>query len=126
VLIHSQVGEKGLDPCDTHFIGVALVVEQNVTCDPVDAGLLVADGIVLEPDGLADLFSSFLGRCSMGTLLRVDWEGVLLYNIHSKDIAKKRHNPGSACYAIPAWFAVGVDPQWGIGGAVRRTCLPER
>ena len=69
VLLHSQVGEKGFDFGAAHFVGMALVMEQDEAGDPPDVGLFGADGVVLETDGVTDtstelsagLIEEFLG-----------------------------------------------------------------
>jgi len=55
------VGQESLDLWRPHFAGVALVVEQDVARDPADVGLFGADGIVLQPDGVADPVEQFFG-----------------------------------------------------------------
>jgi len=42
------MGEKFLNFMCTHFLGVALMVEENVKFDPGNVGVLSPDGIVLE------------------------------------------------------------------------------
>jgi len=39
VLLHGQVGEKGLNFRDSHLLWVSLAVEQDVALDPVHVGL---------------------------------------------------------------------------------------
>ena len=55
IFVHGQVGEKGFDFGGAHVVGMALVMEQDETCDPADVGLLGADGVVLEAQGVADM-----------------------------------------------------------------------
>jgi hypothetical protein len=52
MLIHGEVSEEGFDFGGAHFAGVALVVEADEACDPVDVGLLSAGRVVLKTDGL--------------------------------------------------------------------------
>ena len=61
VALHGQMGEEGFHLCGAHVLGVALVVEKDVAFDPVDVGLLGADGVVLQADDVANLIEQFLG-----------------------------------------------------------------
>jgi len=54
VPVHGQVGEKGLDFGRAHVIGVALVMEQDVTPDPVQVSGFGANGVMFEADGVVD------------------------------------------------------------------------
>ena len=46
ILVHGQVGEKGLDFWCAHLSRVADVVEVDVALDPVDVGFFGANGAV--------------------------------------------------------------------------------
>jgi hypothetical protein len=41
VVFDGEMGEKGFDFWNAHFLGVALVVEQNVAMDLLDVGLFL-------------------------------------------------------------------------------------
>jgi len=56
VLLHGQVGQKGLDFPAAHLLRVSFVVEQNVPLDPVHVSLFGANRVVLDPDDVADTF----------------------------------------------------------------------
>lgn len=65
-LVYSQVGEEGFDLRCTHVPGMAFVVEEDETLDPVNVGLFCALGIVLTADGVGDLFQQLLGTLGHG------------------------------------------------------------
>jgi len=48
------VREESVDLRLTHLLGVALVVEEDVTADPPDVGLFGAQAVVAGADGDAD------------------------------------------------------------------------
>jgi hypothetical protein len=76
VCLDGQVGQECFHLGGAHFDRVAHVVEKDVAFDPANVGLLGADGVVLETDGVADLSSSFFGRfSSTSCLLRFDKNG---------------------------------------------------
>jgi len=54
VLVHGQVSEEGLDFRHSHFLRMAFAVEQDEAGGPAGVGLLGADGVVLEADGVTD------------------------------------------------------------------------
>ena len=54
-----QVGDEGLDFLRAHVFGVALVVEENVTRDPVFVCFFGAGGVMFNADGVADLIEEF-------------------------------------------------------------------
>lgn len=47
ILVHGQVGEKGLNFRGIHLFGMSFVVEQDVAFDPPDISLLGVNGVVL-------------------------------------------------------------------------------
>ena len=49
VFIDGKVSEKFGDLAFTHFVWMALVVKQDVAANPIDVGLLGADGIMFHP-----------------------------------------------------------------------------
>jgi hypothetical protein len=55
------MGQECLYFGGAHFGRVAHVVEKDVAFDPANVGLLGANGLVLEADGVADLVQQFLG-----------------------------------------------------------------
>jgi hypothetical protein len=61
VLIDSQMGQKSLDLGSAHVGGMALVMEQDIACDPADVGLLRTDRVVLEADRITDLVEQPFG-----------------------------------------------------------------
>ena len=65
VFIHGQVGEEGFDFGVAHRFGVAFVVEQDVSFDPLGVGLFGADGVLFISDGVTDLVEQFFSAvCS--------------------------------------------------------------
>ena len=67
--IHSRLalGEVLLNLRSAHLSGVALIMEEDEVLDPVDVGLLSANGIVLETDGILNLIEQFLSHFSSST-----------------------------------------------------------
>ena len=69
LLIHGQVGQKGLDPSTSsghrfrsaHVLGVSFVVVENVAFDPADVSFFGADRVVLEPDRVVDSIKELFG-----------------------------------------------------------------
>lgn len=55
------VGQEGFDLSSAHLMRVPDVVEKDVALNPVDVGLLCADGIVFEADGASDSIEQFQG-----------------------------------------------------------------
>ena len=62
VALDGQVGEERLDLRAAHIFGVALAVEQDEAPDPIDVGLLGADGVVLDANRVAHLIEQLLFR----------------------------------------------------------------
>jgi hypothetical protein len=56
ISLHGQVGEKGLHFQCAHLGRMAHVMEVDVAFDPVEVGLLGADGVVSQADGVANTF----------------------------------------------------------------------
>jgi len=54
--------EKSLNLVLSHIFRVALVMEQNISLDPGDVGILSADGIVFEAKPIPDLLQELLWR----------------------------------------------------------------
>ena len=82
-LLDSQVGEEGFDLGAAHFPRMAFVVEEDVAFDPVNIGLLGADGVVFAPDGLTDLVKELLGAfLHYASRIAVDSERLVLYNFY--------------------------------------------
>jgi hypothetical protein len=64
-----EVGDEGLDFGDAHVFGMAFIVEEDVAANPVYVGLFGAVGVMLDANGVADLFEEFFGlggRCAWG------------------------------------------------------------
>lgn len=55
ILVRGKVGQERRCLTSAHFAGMALVVEEDVALDPVDAGLVGAVGVVFQADGVARL-----------------------------------------------------------------------
>lgn len=55
VLLGGEVGEEILNFCDAHLCGVAFVVVEDESFDPVFVGLFGAVGVVFEAQGVGDL-----------------------------------------------------------------------
>ena len=56
------MGEKGFDFRDPYLLGMPLVMEEDVALDSVYVGLLGANGVDFEPDGLTHLVKQLFGR----------------------------------------------------------------
>lgn len=48
-------------PPGAHLVGVASVMEENETLDPLEVSVFGADGVVFEVDGIAHPIQQFLG-----------------------------------------------------------------
>ena len=72
-----KVGDECLNFFNAHVFGMAFFVEEDVAANPVHVGLFGALGVVLDADGVADLFEEFssfwgfLRRCG-GWILHID------------------------------------------------------
>jgi hypothetical protein len=47
---NGEMAEEGFNLGDAHFLGVALVMKQNVTTEPLDVGIFCTIGVMLETD----------------------------------------------------------------------------
>ena len=56
-----QVGQECFYFGSAHFGRMTHAVEKDVALDPVDVGLLGADRVMLEADGVANLIQKFFG-----------------------------------------------------------------
>lgn len=61
VLVDGEIGQEGLHLGGPHVLGMALVVEEDETLDPVGVGLAGARRVVHEADGVIHLFEQLLG-----------------------------------------------------------------
>jgi hypothetical protein len=66
VALDGEVGEEGFDLSSAEFSGMAgavgCLVEANELLGPTDVAVLRAEGVVLDPDLLADLVEELHGR----------------------------------------------------------------
>ncbi len=58
------MGEERFYLWGAHILRVAFVVEEDEALDPVDVGLLGADGVVLAADGVSNLIEQLLSHFS--------------------------------------------------------------
>ena len=63
MLIDRSVREEFLDFAAPHLVWMPLVVKQDIAPPPVDVSFFRPNGIVLQPDFLADRVKEFLGAC---------------------------------------------------------------
>jgi len=81
VFIDGEVGEEGFDFGAAHFVGVALVVEQDEASDPIHVSVFGADGVVFEAQGVADTSTSSVQAWSSSFLgLGSIWVPLVLTN----------------------------------------------
>ena len=59
VLVQRQIGKECLNFGSTHFTGMTLLVEKDVTLDPSDVGVLGMDGVMFDAEDFADLVEEF-------------------------------------------------------------------
>ena len=80
MLLNGKVGEEGADFGHTHLAGMAFIVEENETFDPLNVALFGAVGIMLDTQGLAYLVEKFfLWRHRLPHNI-IDFLYVLFYN----------------------------------------------
>ena len=70
------MGDEVLNLFYAHFFGMAFIVKEDVTLDPVDVGFFGAKRIVFDAQNVADLFKKFAGR-----FFHVDLPCLYAYNL---------------------------------------------
>lgn len=55
MLVDGQVGQESLNFRAAHLFGVAFVMEEDVTFDPVEISGFGMERVMFEPEGFADL-----------------------------------------------------------------------
>ena len=78
LLLHREVRQKGLDVRGSHVLGMALIVEENVSFDPGDIGLLCMKRVMLQADGIAHVVKP------------VSWDGVPWLTPHTTAVYSNR------------------------------------
>lgn len=58
-LVDGKMGQESFNFGRAHVLGVALFVKEYVTLDPVDIGILGADGVMLAPQGVTHAIEQF-------------------------------------------------------------------
>jgi hypothetical protein len=68
------MGEKCFNLRNAHVLGMAFVVEKDMTTNPLDVGLFGAIGVVLETNEFANLVKQFLGSGFHGGFIEKNHE----------------------------------------------------
>jgi hypothetical protein len=60
-VLDGEMGEEGFDFGYAHILGMAFVMEEDETPDPLDVGFFGLIGVVFEPEGFTDAIEKFFG-----------------------------------------------------------------
>jgi hypothetical protein len=101
--LDGQMGQEGLHLASAHLPGMSLAVEEDEATNPIDIGLLGADGVVQQPELLPDLVEEFhrsLRRAFQEVRHRSYFPGIPLTTDHSVDIVQSVTDDSSLCTSV--------------------------